>query len=374
MRTVSTDAWVLHSATHQPGPGQLKRQTYCFPEITEDEVLAKPLFGCLEGNMLHAVERDPVDICHERGEDSVVIGNAGVVVVERVGPAVTHVAEGDTCIVFGNGVWDEQGYPIKIMGYDAPGTMGVLAKTMKVREQQLIRIPKDTKFSNRQWAAFSLRYISAWANWRVAYECWQSQMQGVPPEETIVCAWGGGVSFAQLCLAKRLGCRVIMACSHPKRLQLLADEGIDAIDRSQFDDDSFEQGMLDAIAERTGGKGVSIFIDNIGTPVHRVTLKALARQGVMTTCGWKRGMRTPIARAIECLSRHLHVHTHYARYQEGLDAVQFAQAHDWMPPDEDRVWSWEEIPTLFREYASGNIWSYFPIFAVNAPTEAESHP
>ena len=316
--------------------------------------------------MLHALQREPVDLCHERKEDSIVLGNAGVVAIERVGSAVTRVREGDTCIVFGNGIWDEQGYPIKIMGYDAPGTMGVLAKTMKLHELQLIRIPAGTAFSLEQWAAFSLRYISAWANWRVAYECWQSQMRGVPPEQTIVCGWGGGVSFAQLALAKRLGCRVLMVCSHPERLMLLQQEGIEAIDRTRFGDDDFEERILEAIALRTGGKGVSIFIDNIGTPVHRITLKALARQGVVTTCGWKLGMRTHIARAIECLNRHIHVHTHYARYQEGLDAVQFAEAHAWIPPHPDRVWSWDDIPTMFRDYADGKITSYFPIFAVNA--------
>ena len=372
MVTISTEAWVLPSVARRPKQAELIRETFTFPDIAPDEVLAKPLYGCMEANMLHAIQRDPVDICHERDEDTVVLGNAGVVVVERVGAAVTRVEAGDRCIVFGNGVWDDQGYPIKIMGYDAPGTMGVLAKTMKLREMQLIRIPAGTSYSLQQWAAFSLRYISAWANWRVAYECWLSQMRGVPPEQTIVCGWGGGVSFAQLALAKRLGCQVMMICSHPERLELLQREGIEAIDRAPFGDDDFEEQILAAIAERTEGKGVSIFIDNIGTPVHRITLKALARQGVVTTCGWKLGMRTHVARAIECLSRHIHVHTHYARYQEGLDAIQFAQEHAWMAPQEDVVWSWDEIPRMFREYAEGNITSYFPIFAVNDLPQGEA--
>ena len=366
MGTISTEAWVLHSAARSGECSELVRESYKFGDIAGDEVLAKPLFGCMEGNMLHALQRDPVDICHERKEDAVVVGNSGVVAVERVGSDVEGLCEGDTCLVFGNGIWDQQGYPIRIMGYDAPGTMGVLAKSMKLNQKQLIRIPKGTSFSLEQWAAFSLRYISAWANWRVAYDCWQSQMQGVPPQETVVCAWGGGVSFAQLALARRLGCQVIMACSHPQRLRLLEQEGIDAIDRREFNDDQLEEGFLSAIDEKTNGKGVSIFIDNIGGPVHRITLKALARQGVMTTCGWKRGMRTPVARAIECLNRHIHVHTHYARYSEGLDAVEFAEEHGWMPPHEQRVWSWDEIPSLFNEYAEGSISSYFPIFSVNA--------
>lgn len=129
-------------------------------------------------------------ICALRGEDAVVLGNAGVVRVERIGREVELVREGDLCLVFGNAVWDEHGDPVKIMAYDAPGTMGVLARTMKLNQRQLIPIPTGSTFTLQQWAAFSLRDISAWANWRVAYACWQSQMLGVPPEETIVCAWG----------------------------------------------------------------------------------------------------------------------------------------------------------------------------------------
>ena len=365
MTTITTDAWILPSTARQPGRGTLIREKFRFNEIAAQEVLAAPIFGCLEGNMLHAVERDPIDLCAERHEDTVVIGNSGVVRVERIGAEVDLVREGDLCLVFGNAVWDDQGYPMKIMAYDAPGTMGVLARTMKLNQRQLIPIPSGSPFTMQQWAAFSLRYISAWANWRVAYACWQSQMLGVPPEETIVCAWGGGVSFAQLTLARQLGCPTIMICSNHDRFELLKRAGIEPIDRSQFCADDLEKGLLDAIAERTGGRGVSIFVDNIGGPVHRITLKALARQGVVTTCGWKAGMRTTIARAIECLQRHIHVHTHYARYSEGLDAVQFAVDHGWMAPHDERVWSFEEIPALFDEYARGNVASYFPIFAVN---------
>ena len=239
MAKISTEAWVLHAGeklnTVTPGgDGELVRQTYQFDDIGEQEVLVRPLFGCMEGNMLHAVRRDPIDICRERGEDEVVIGNAGVVRVERVGSSVRDVAAGDACIVFGNGVWDEHGYPIQIVGYDAPGTMGVLAKTTKLHEKQVIKVPEESAYSLEQWAAFSLRYISAWANWRVAYACWKSQNSDVMPAETIVGGWGGGVSFAELSLAKRLGCQALMVASTPDRMELLQAEGIDAIDRSEF--------------------------------------------------------------------------------------------------------------------------------------------
>ena len=77
--------------------------------------------------MLHALQRDPIDLCKERGEDAVVVGNSGVVRVERVGSAVTSLSAGDIGIVFGNGIWDEQGYPIKIVGYDVNPRFGAAA-------------------------------------------------------------------------------------------------------------------------------------------------------------------------------------------------------------------------------------------------------
>ena len=138
MRTITTEAWVLHGTARHPKQAELTREAFSFPDISSEEVLARPLYGCLEGNMLHALQRDPIDICQQRGEEAVVIGNAGVVVVEQIGSEVDGVAEGDTCIVFGNGVWDEQGYPVKIVAYDAPGSMGVLAKQMKLHQRQLM--------------------------------------------------------------------------------------------------------------------------------------------------------------------------------------------------------------------------------------------
>lgn len=366
MATISTEAWVLWSAARQPGRARLERQTFSFPDLEPEEVLAKPLYGCLEGNMLHALQRDPVDICAQRDEDAVVIGNSGVVQVERVGSAVRGFRPGDIGLVFGNAIADDQGYPMKIMAYDAPGTMGVLARTMKLHQRQLLPIPAGSPHALPQWAAFSLRFISAWANWRVAYACWQTQMEGVPPSETVVCAWGGGVSFAELTLAARLGCQTIMICSGEERVAMLRDAGIDVIDRSRFGADDHEAGILDSIAARTNGRGASIFIDNIGGPVHRITLKALARQGVLATCGWKAGMRTPVARAIECLDRHIHVHTHYARRAEGQDAIRFAHQQGWMAPRVDRIWSWDEVPALFDAYERGLVSTYFPVFAINA--------
>jgi len=138
---INTEAWVLHenrnssneNGSHNgngshAGKIDLRLETFSLPDLKEYEVLAEPVVGCWEGNMSHAVTRRPVDICKLRRENSVVIGNAGVVRVLKPGPGVTLVKEGDLCLVFCNGSWDEFGYPKKIYGYDAEGTVAFWPK------------------------------------------------------------------------------------------------------------------------------------------------------------------------------------------------------------------------------------------------------
>src|SRR5829696_7005661 len=133
---IRTEAWVLYEGSPAQNvdsspPAELKKEIYSFPDITDHEVLVEPIYGSWEANMSHAIERQPVDICRQRGEEKIVLGNAGVVRVLKPGRRVTDFREGDLCLVFCNGVWDELGYPVKILAYDAPDTMGLLAKQMK---------------------------------------------------------------------------------------------------------------------------------------------------------------------------------------------------------------------------------------------------
>jgi NADPH:quinone reductase-like Zn-dependent oxidoreductase len=316
--------------------------------------------------MDHALRRSPIDVCELRREDRVVLGNAGVVRVLDIGPAVTNIAPPDLGVVFCNGVADENGYPITIFGYDTPGTIGVLAANTVMHETNIIPIPMPSRLSLEQWAAFSLRYITAWANWRVAWGCFRVQMPSVDPADVHVWAWGGGVALAELTLARAAGCRVTMMASRQERLAELRDLGIEAVDRSAFRPAHFEADFLASVRERTEGQGVSILIDNIGAHP-TANLRALARQGVLATSGWKHRSVFPLSRAAECQNRHLHVFTHYACYGEGCDAVDYANENAWGPPTLTAVYDWSEIPRLAADYTAGCIESYFPIFRVNPP-------
>jgi threonine dehydrogenase-like Zn-dependent dehydrogenase len=126
-----------------------------------------------------------------------------------------------------------------------------------------------------------------------------------------------------------------------------------------------EEAFLGLVHDRTHGQGVSIFLDYIGSPVVRATLKAIGRQGVIATAGWKGGALTPTHRAIECIHRRIHVHTHAFRRSDPPAATAYAEHHGWLPRVTGHVYTWDEIPRLADDFAAGRAGSYFPIFVVN---------
>lgn len=397
---LKTEAWVLHEGP-LPAKGDRRQaprgaegtisddafrlEPFEF-DLADDDCLVEPLYGSWEGNISHAIARLPVDICRQRRESKVVLGNGGVVRVLRPGPDVKGLREGDVCLL---GVYakDRFGYMTEAFAYDAPNTMGLMAKRSKVPGRCLIRVPQDSGFTLPQWAAFNLRYYTAWSNHRVAYGAWRLHITEEQfPEGFPVLAWGGGVAFAQLTLAKmKDSARGILITSSQARREIVARAGLETLDRSAYPDLSYQASRYNADPEyaaryrdsetrfvqevlaRTNGEGAAIFIDNIGTPVFRATLKALAREGVVASCGWKLGMRLDFVRAMECIARHTFIHTHYATQQEAEDAIRFACERRWMPPQEaiGRLWEWNEVPKLAEGHLTGAIDAYFPIYQIN---------
>ncbi len=378
-------AWILREGDRGDGQANIELDEIDLPEMGDEDCLVEPLYGCWEGNMAHAIQRKPVDVCRQRGEEKVALGNAGVVRILKCGDRVTTVQPGDNAILFCIGSRDKWGYPRTIFGYDAIGTVGLLARRTICRQYQVIPIPHNSRHTLKQWAAFSLRYCTAWSNWQQAYGCWRVQMTVEDCPTPYVWGWGGGVSWAQLTLAQYSGARVAMISSNSRRLRAIAKAGMTPVDRRNFpalDYDSArykadkdyrkrylasENTFLKEVDAKTQGNGVSIFLDYVGSPVTRATIKALSRQGVVATAGWKEGMKISLVRAIECIDRHTHVHTHYARYPQGQAAVQFAENTGWMSddtPDAD-VYGYDKIPQLFEDYVSGRTHSYFPIYEIN---------
>lgn len=346
--------------------------------------MVEPILGSWEANIDHALARWPIDVCSTRGEDTAILGNLGVVRVLDVNPDAhgSPVQVGDLCLLMPFGKLDRHGYAELVHGYDCPNTLGLLAKRSKMSTRLLLPIPTDTQYSLAQWATYG-RYFTAWDNWNRALGCWRTQVPDDVPADHLVFGWGGGVSLAQLTLAKRDGFRVAMTAGSDERLEFLERQGIVAIDRRRFphlevtqrrgaDPESplrHKESMdefLRVIHGLSDGYGVSIFVDNIGEPLYKATVNGLARAGVITTCGWKAGMRISHLRGAACISRHIHVNTHVWRLSDSAAIRDFQESTGWMAPEESTVvYDFEQVPQLARDYASGRIRSYFPLYAVN---------
>jgi NADPH:quinone reductase-like Zn-dependent oxidoreductase len=385
---MDTEAWVLHEGPEQSGSaldtGDFRLERFSFPDPTEDELLVEPLFGCWEGNMSHSVARQPIDICKQRGEKKVIIGSASVVRVLGAGRAATGIREGDIGLLYGGYVTDEFGYTMWAHGYDAVGSMGILAKRTKIPVKNFVPVPAGSPFALEQWAAFSVRYITAWSNWRVAHGAYRLQVSEADDPTPCVLGWGGGSTLAGIDLARRAGYRTAMITGNEARLAELSRMGIAGFDRRRFPDIEFdekryaadptykkayqasERALLELVYDWSRGRGAAILLDYIGAPVFRASLKALGRQGVIATAGWLLGMQMPLNRARECIARHVHVFTHYSSRSECADAIAYAARTGWMP-EVTEVYDWEEIPKLARAAAEGTVKSYFPVFRVNAP-------
>ncbi|MEV7187805.1 zinc-binding alcohol dehydrogenase family protein [Kitasatospora sp. NPDC093102] len=374
------------SGPHQGGPGgALRRDRFAFGPLEEGEALVEPILGSWEANIDHALTRSPIDVCSSRGEDAVVLGNLGVVRVLKVNASgrEVEVREGDLCLLMPFGKLDRFGYAELAYAYDAPRTIGLLARRSKLDARLLLPVPDGTTYSLPQWAAYG-RYFTAWDNWRKAYGCWRTQIADDDPANHLVFGWGGGVAFAELMLAKRAGFRVAMTAGSDERVAFLREHGITAVDRRRFPSLSQPtpqertdrerhrqrrtsvQEFQQLVRELSDGHGVAIFVDNIGEPLYDVTLGSLAREGVVTTCGWKAGMRLNHLRGAESIARHIHVNTHVWRLPDSPGIRDFQEAEGWMAPQgSDVVYDFDQVPELADDYANGRIGSYFPMYRVN---------
>jgi NADPH:quinone reductase-like Zn-dependent oxidoreductase len=377
---MKAEAYVLYDSSS--GKNGLVHEDFEIGDPRGDEVVAEPLYGAWEGNMAHSLMRRPIDICRHRGEERVIIGNAGVVRVVQCGPEARAFRPGDVALIFSGCELDVYGYPTKILGYDAPGTMGCLATRIRIREKNLIRVPKETRHTLPQWAAFSVRYITGWSNWRLACGAYRLLVTEAQDPSPHVWGWGGGTALATVDLARRAGCRTVMLSGDDARLATIRTVGVEALDRRMFGDLAFDEAkvatesdlrrkymraeaaFLACVREKTGGRGAQVFVDNIGGPLVRATMRALSREGVLATCGWKEGMHVSYLRSVACIGRQQHVNTHYATYAEALDAVAYAEKHGWLPPADLAIHAFSDVPALAAEFAE-NRTGMFPIYKVN---------
>jgi NADPH:quinone reductase-like Zn-dependent oxidoreductase len=234
-----------------------------------------------------------------------------------------------------------------------------------------------------KWAAFSSHYVTAWSNWELAHGAFRLQVSRDELSALQVWGWGGSTTLAELQLARYEASNCVLLSRDKRARDVASQMGFDALDPRRFGellfdeeryrrDDRYrsayqeaEAAFLAEVESRTAGRKVQIFIDMLGAPVYRATLKALSREGVLTTTGGEHPTEElRILRAVECIQRHQHIFTHGARYSQGQRAVAFAETSGWMPLVDARIYTFDEIPELAAAYRAGQV-GPFPIFAVN---------
>lgn len=207
-----------------------------------------------------------------------VLGADGTGTIDAIGQnAKTHLMIGDRVVING-GISDgtceycragEQSLCVHfgLLGEHHPGT---LAEYVIVPATNVRRIPES--ISNEEAAAYTLAALTAW---RMVIT--RAKVQ--PNDEVLIWGIGGGVSLAALAIVKQIGARSWVTSSSDEKLARARELGANETINYRTTDVGNE------IRARTGKKGVSVVLDNVGRDTWKQSLAALGKRGRLVTCG-----------------------------------------------------------------------------------------
>jgi NADPH:quinone reductase-like Zn-dependent oxidoreductase len=156
---------------------------------------------------------------------------------------------------------------------------------------------------------------------------------------------GGGTATAASVLARAMGARVLATSRDPAKRAWALEQGAEAAFDS--DDDFHEQ-----VRESTGGIGVDVVIDNVGTVIFDRALRALARGGRYVTNGSTSGRTAELPlplvfwRQLEVIGCTMNDHREFA------DAVAFVGGGAVSIPV-DSVAPFDAFPLALERLAAG---------------------
>jgi len=206
----------------------------------------------------------------------VVMGSDASGVVAEVGSEVTRFAPGDRVLAqpgSGCGLCQaccsgrENYCPnYKILGEH---TNGVQAEFIEIDEAHLLHLPLNIDFE--QGAAVPLVYLTAWEM--------LVRKSGVKPTDTVlVVGASSGVGSAAVQIAQAHGARVI-ATAGAAKLEKARALG------AAFVLDHYQQDLAKEVKRITGGRGVDIVVDHVGSATWQASNRSLAKGGKLVVCG-----------------------------------------------------------------------------------------
>ena len=210
-----------------------------------------------------------------------VMGADGCGFIDALGSGVTSIKEGDR-VVINPGISDgtcefcqksEQSLCIRfrLLGEHLPGT---LAEYVVVPAVNVLKISETIPTGIA--ASYTLATLTAW---RMVV----TRANVGPEDDVLIWGIGGGTAQAAMRIAKRRGARVWVTSGSDDKLEKARQLGAD----ETLNHNKVNVGK--EIRARTGKRGVSVVIDNVGQATWDSSLVALGRAGRLVTCGGTSG-------------------------------------------------------------------------------------
>ena len=241
----------------QGGPDVMKLESISLPEPAAGEVLVRQTAAGI--NFLDVYHRSGVyQLPMPSG-----IGSEAAGVVERVGAGVTEVKPGDRVVYVHN----------------VPGSY---ASHRIMPAARLVKLPDHV--SDETAAAVMLKGMTV--------EYLLNRTYGVKPgDDVLFWAAAGGVGLLAGQWGRHLGARMIGVAGGTEKCRLAREHGYDeVIDRTRED-------VGERVKAITGGKGVAVVYDSVGTASFDASLKSLRPRGFFVSFGATTGAPPPVEAA-----------------------------------------------------------------------------
>ena len=294
------------------GVEKLKYEDFPDPKPGAGEVLVR----------VKACALNHIDIWQRQGLPGVnlphISGSDIAGIVENFGAGVNGIKKGDEVIISPgiscmkcekclNGD-DNICSQYNITGYR---NNGGYAEYVAVPETNVVAKPKKLSFEDA--ASIPLVFITAWHM--------LVNRGGIKPgDKVLVHAGGSGVGIAAIQIAKLFGAFVITTAGSDEKIEKAKSLGADEVINYKKQD--FEQ----EVKRITKKQGVDIIVEHIGPEVWEKSIKILAKNGRLVTCGATSGPVTNIDLRY-LFSKHLSILGSYmGRKNELLEALKFVES------------------------------------------------
>jgi len=215
-----------------------------------------------------------------------ILGCEGAGIVAEVGSAVTAFKPGQHVLPYlttscGHCERCLSGHDNICMSFDKLGVThwGTYAEYVRVSEHNVVAMPDGLSFVDA--AATHVAFATAWE----LVEVHTKVRQG---EFVLVNAAGSGVGSAAVQLASNAGGIVIATAGSGEKLERAKELG------ARYGINYNEESIEDGVMRITGGRGADVCIEMVGGRVLQESIRAVAHNGRLATCGAHAGEKVEI--------------------------------------------------------------------------------